>query len=425
MERFEKVVFLLLCCIIIPVELCKTSKNSQNIERSRTGRSYTASNGKGYCSIDELGRRHEHCRCTDKNERIEDCKQKCDMDVRCKGYSYRATNSRCYLYTTSSCNSKCTKRNEGNVGNLMEKRDDGESGCFKKMKDASSTTNHNPLQLTANSLKAISEELLRLDSNNVGKQLQINTQGKARIGNFNDRAPNSLFTRVDNGVWRIRSFKALQDLLDNYDPDVKHREDHTRVESEEEEEFLTSIMETKVMKRTYKFLFDHGKFTGTLDGFRTYLKRIWFGMYDRDGNNRKNTIGSSGFEHVFVGEMKNSAVSGFHNWVSFYQKEKYGPNLPNGQKSGLNYLGYIKKASFGNFGSGISNVFTWNGVIKKHGSMFIGTSPELEMALYTICFITKKGEACNMKLNNVPIQIKTSEITQGIHDYIGTAYPSF
>ena len=421
MELLKNIVFLLLCCIINPVKLCKTSKSSPNIERSSTGVSYTVPNVKGYCSIDDLGRRHEHCRCTDKNERIEDCKKKCDTDVRCKGYSFRATNSRCYLYTTSSCSSKCTKRNAGNLGNLIEKRDDGESGCFRKMKGASSTTNNNRLQLTSNSLKAISEELLRLDTNNVGRQLQINTQGKARIGNSNDRAPNSLFTRVDNSVWRIRSFRALQELLDNYDPDVRHPEDNTRLEREEEEEFLTSIMETKVIKRAYKFLVDHGKFTGTLDGFRTYLKRIWFGMYDRDGNNRKNTIGSSGFEHVFIGEVKKNAVSGFHNWVSFYQKEK----LSSGRNSGINYLGYIKKVNFGNFGSGISNVFTWNGVIKKHGSMFVGTSPELEMALYTICFLTRKGQNCNIKLNNVPVQIKTSEVTQGSHDYIGTAYPSF
>ena len=45
----------------------------------------------------------------------------------------------------------------------------------------------------------------------------------------------------------------------------------------------------------------------------------------------------SGFEHVFIGEIKNGEVSGFHDWVNFYQQEK---------TNAINYLGYIEKATF-------------------------------------------------------------------------------
>ena len=416
-----KLSLLVLCCNIDPAKSCNSAKATPRTGRSNNDISYTAPSGKGYCSIDDLGRRPEHCRCTNKNENINDCKTKCDQDAMCKGYSFRPANSRCYLYTTSPCNSKCTKRDVGNLGSLKDRRDDGESGCYRKTKNTNSTPIKKPLRLTNNDLKAISEELLRLDENNVGRRVQISVQGKTRVANYNDRAPNKLFTRVDNSIWRIKTFRALQALLNNYDPDVTHSEDYTRSERQEEEEFLSSVMETKVMKRAYKFLSDYGKYTGTLNDFKAYLKRLWFGMYDRDGNNRKTTIGSSGFEHVFIGEVKKNEVSGFHNWVSFYQKERSS----NGQRSGVNYLGYISKVSFGNTGSGISNVFSWNGANKKHGSMFIGTSPELEMALYTICFLTKKEQTCNITLKNVPVQIKTNKMTQGNFDYIGTAYPSF
>lgn len=60
--------------------------------------------------------------------------------------------------------------------------------------------------------------------------------------------------------------------------------------------------------------------------------------YDRDGNSATNIIGSSGFEHVFLGESKNGKISGFHNWIYWGYEEQAG---------NLNYFGKLDQIDFG------------------------------------------------------------------------------
>jgi poly(U)-specific endoribonuclease len=65
------------------------------------------------------------------------------------------------------------------------------------------------------------------------------------------------------------------------------------------------------------------------------LKTIWFNMYSRGGGK----ISSSGFEHVFMSEIKNGTVIGLHNWMYLADEEK---------SNGLDYKGWIKKIDLGN-----------------------------------------------------------------------------
>ena len=63
-----------------------------------------------------------------------------------------------------------------------------------------------------------------------------------------------------------------------------------------------------------------GKASATVEGFISELKTYWFQLYTRTSG-----LDSSGFEHVFLGEVRGSSeVTGFHNWIRGYFEEKAG-----------------------------------------------------------------------------------------------------
>ena len=62
--------------------------------------------------------------------------------------------------------------------------------------------------------------------------------------------------------------------------------------------------------------------------------------------------------------------------------------------------------------------FNWNGAIKS-SSLFLGTPPELEMSLYTICALTRVDKSCPMKFGKNSFSIKVFDQ----NGKIGSAYP--
>ena len=66
--------------------------------------------------------------------------------------------------------------------------------------------------------------------------------------------------------------------------------------------------------------------------------------------------------------------------------------------------------------------FSWNGQQKDISSMFIGTSPEFEMALYTLCFLAGQEENI-MQLGDYELTIKVYRIRSKYGDKVGSAFP--
>ena len=79
--------------------------------------------------------------------------------------------------------------------------------------------------------------------------------------------------------------------------------------------------------RYFVHSYDIGKSDKHVEKFKKQLYKLWFDLYPREVRND-----SSGFEHVFVGEVRDGQVSGMHNWIQLFDQERRGH---------LNYKGYI------------------------------------------------------------------------------------
>lgn len=65
------------------------------------------------------------------------------------------------------------------------------------------------------------------------------------------------------------------------------------------------------------------------------VQRLWFDFYPRNKNTKQT---SSGFEHIFLAEVKKGKIIGLHNWIYFADAERSGD---------LNYRGWVKKIDVG------------------------------------------------------------------------------
>lgn len=148
---------------------------------------------------------------------------------------------------------------------------------------------------------------------------------------------------------------------------------------------------------------------------------LWFNIYSR-GN---RVLGSSGFEHIFLHEISESGILGFHNWIYFHDQQQNTNKLvlkrlnkqlifdnvlvivfksiflSNARKLTETFLVQFQRASVMKF------AFSYDNVFKPAGSMFVGTAPEFDMALYTLCIAMDWTETCPISLDGQKFSIRS------------------
>uniref|UniRef100_U5EP18 Putative polyu-specific endoribonuclease n=1 Tax=Corethrella appendiculata TaxID=1370023 RepID=U5EP18_9DIPT len=261
-------------------------------------------------------------------------------------------------------------------------------------------------------LKELSEQLFTKDTNSPNKFVTANYQGRTSTQARTDEAPNALLQLNENELSKFDIIEKMRLLYNNYEQDTLVHEYVTPIEKKEENELIDALLATSVMRQVMIFLQRKGIVTPDPKTHKDLLKQIWFTLYSRG----QGKIGSSGFEHVFLHEIKNGTVIGLHNWLYFHDVEKSGH---------IDYKGYTKKLDLGNKGSIVKVRLSFDNIDKPSNSLFIGTSPELEMALYTLCFEVRQDKECPLSYSGKDFYIKTYAFRYHGKNMIGSAYPDF
>lgn len=264
--------------------------------------------------------------------------------------------------------------------------------------------------ITNEDLEKLAEALFIKDSNNAMKYITLNIQKQTTGSSPVDEAPQPLLN-VGSDAQKIPTIEKVHTIYDNYQLDSTINEYISPLQRNEESLLVDTFLSTNVMAFAMRFLANKGLVTKDYYKYKDLLRKIWFDLYSRG----EGKIGSSGFEHVFMAELNTGTrVSGLHNWIYFNKEEA---------SKKANYLGYIKKVDLGNKAAILKFHAKFRNLDKPVTSMFIGTSPELEMALYTVCFLVKPDKPCPVSLGGTKFNISTHTFKYRGKHLIGSAYP--
>lgn len=119
--------------------------------------------------------------------------------------------------------------------------------------------------------------------------------------------------------------------------------------------------------------------------------------------------------YKFIPQSNISTVQGLERGLTFTRVYKVHSKSKVIRAAGISIL-YLQ-------GEIIKMRFVWLGDNKPVGTVFIGTTPELEMALYTLCFLVKPDSRCPVQLAGKRFQIQTWTQSYQGKTLVGSAYP--
>ncbi|TPX60668.1 hypothetical protein PhCBS80983_g01583 [Powellomyces hirtus] len=266
------------------------------------------------------------------------------------------------------------------------------------------------------SIAEAASKLWALDGNRLqpGRDFVLNLQQTTKVYGTADVAREPLFRDVSPAIFQqYPTYVHFRKLLDNYIAHGGKAEQVTVDEIREQTIFVEEISKTAPILYLHRYLVAKNLAPQSMSEFGKLLKSIWFDLYRRQAAND-----SSSFEHTFCGEIKGGETIGFHNWVQYHIEETNG---------NAEYRGWItprgsRHATQPESSHILSFQLSWHGEVKPVSTFFIGTSPEFEIALYTLVFLAG-SEDNNVVLDGVELNLKCHKFQSRGVVRLGSVYP--
>lgn len=157
-----------------------------------------------------------------------------------------------------------------------------------------------------------------------------------------------------------------------------------------------------------------GEASADVAEFKQFLSTIWFGRWSEYV---PGVVASSGWEHANVFErLENNVVVGFHSWIYLFNEEEDGD---------LNYLGYINTIETGKT-TVLSMPVDLYGSTKAFSEFNMGASPELDLAIGTLCYVARPDVPCFIQgSNGVQFTWDLHTVTYNGVKYVESSHPTF
>ncbi|XP_017892092.1 poly(U)-specific endoribonuclease homolog [Ceratina calcarata] len=261
-------------------------------------------------------------------------------------------------------------------------------------------------RISDDELYKITEELFAKNPHNLSKYIKLNLQAKAASTNITDQAKEPLF-EVDPELFEYPTIYVTRSLYDTYEHDFRKKLNRTLETRKQENLLIDTVLETSEMSSAMRWLADKGFIDPDDFEKKDVLRRIWFTIFSGS---------TCGFERVFAAENYGTAVIGVQDWIYFASQESL---------KRMNYMGYVDKLDLGNTASLLKLNFEMDGIVRPNATIFIGTLPELEMSLYTICFHARPNNVCPVSLGGTKFTIYTHSFTYFGKEVIDLGLPMF
>jgi poly(U)-specific endoribonuclease len=264
-------------------------------------------------------------------------------------------------------------------------------------------------------IEDMTESLLFWEEESLRAELDINLQEQTNATSCENKPSLGSLLKFKNGTPGkfTTTIENLISLYNDFNPNTAVEEMFTPAKPLEQLYLSSSIMDTRLMKAVINFLIAKN-FVPRETVFQRKFYTMWFDTYQRSENAAMDS--SSGFEHVFLGEIDpEEGAIGFHNWLYLMNEDS---------ERNISYNGYIKYLELNEKASVILINFKWRDNCKPQSSMFLGTTPEFEFALYTLCWFTRPNRLCPVLLGGKRFSVQTYVKVNHYGDkLVSTAYP--